>query len=78
MSTGGTISCRLCGMQLTHIKRGLHNIKDTMVFRSNPGFVFHDSRGFEAGGVDEFDQMKDFVTKRGKTTFLKKRIHAIW
>ena len=49
-----------------------------MVFRSNPGFVFHDSQGFEAGGIKEFEEMKSFVTERAKTTFLKKRIHAIW
>ena len=49
-----------------------------MIFRSNPGFVFHDSPGFEAGSIKEFEQMKDFVTERAKTTFLKKRIHAIW
>ncbi|KAG2113747.1 uncharacterized protein F5147DRAFT_570991 [Suillus discolor] len=30
--------------------RGLHDIENETVFRSNPGFVFHDSRGFEAGG----------------------------
>ena len=59
-------------------KRGMHNIENEMVFRSNSGFVFHDSQGFEAGGIKEFDRMKDFVTERAKTTFLKKRIHAIW
>ena len=60
------------------LKRGLHNIENEMIFRSNSGFVFHDSRGFEAGGVREFNLMKDFVAERAKTTFLKKRIHAIW
>ena len=65
-------------MRLTHRQRGYHNIEDEMVFRSNPDFVFHDSRGFEVGGVDEFEQMKNFVTERAKTTFLKKRVHAIW
>ncbi|KAG9311071.1 GTP-binding protein [Chiua virens] len=59
-------------------ERGEHNIENEMVFRSNPGFVFHDSRGFEAGSVDEFNKMKDFVAERAKTTFLKKRVHAIW
>ncbi|KAG9308653.1 hypothetical protein JVU11DRAFT_11608 [Chiua virens] len=63
---------------LTCPKRGEHNIENKMVFRSNPGFVFHDSRGFEAGSVDEFNKMKDFVTERAKTRFLKKRVHAIW
>ena len=65
-------------MRLTHRQRGYHNIEDEMVFRSNPGFVFHDSRGFEVGGVEEFEQMKKFVAERAKTTFLKKRVHAIW
>lgn len=64
--------------QLTRPKRGIHSIKDEMVFKSNRDFVFHDSRGFEVGGVDEFRLVKDFVTERAKTNFLKKRIHAIW
>ena len=56
----------------------MHDIENEMVFRSNPGFVFHDSQGIEAGGIEEFERMKDFVTRRAKTPFLKKRIHAIW
>ena len=55
----------------------MHDIENEMVFRSNSGFVFHDSRGFEAGGIKEFDLMKDFASEHAKTTFLKKRIHAI-
>jgi hypothetical protein len=48
------------------------------VFRSNPGFVFHDSIGFEAGGVDEFKKMKEFISERASTRILDQRIHAIW
>jgi len=48
------------------------------VFGSNPGFVFHDSCGFEAGGVDEFKTMKEFVSKRASAPKLDERIHAIW
>ncbi|KAG9317023.1 hypothetical protein JVU11DRAFT_1205 [Chiua virens] len=59
-------------------ERGEHNIENEMIFLSNTGFVFHDSRGFEAGSVDEFIKMKDFVAERANTTFLKKRVHAIW
>jgi len=58
--------------------RGMHNIENELIFRSNDKFVFHDSQGFEAGRVDEFTKMKDFIADRAKTTFLKKRIHAIW
>jgi hypothetical protein len=32
----------------------------------DPGFVFHDSRGFEAGGESEFDKVKAFIAGRSK------------
>ncbi|KAI6110659.1 hypothetical protein EV401DRAFT_297308 [Pisolithus croceorrhizus] len=60
------------------LTRGLHNIEAELVFRSNPRFVFHDSRGFEAGSEEQFDTMKKFVADRAETTELDKRIHAIW
>ncbi|KIN95136.1 hypothetical protein M404DRAFT_166590, partial [Pisolithus tinctorius Marx 270] len=69
--------CTLCGM-FECIQRGYHNIEDELVFKSNQRFVFHDSRGFEAGSEEEFDIMKEFVMDRAKTTKLDKRIHAIW
>ncbi|KAG9311923.1 hypothetical protein JVU11DRAFT_8184 [Chiua virens] len=37
-----------------------------------------DGGGFEAGSIEEFEKMKDFVSDRANTTFLKNRIHAIW
>ncbi|KAG1893497.1 uncharacterized protein F5891DRAFT_1258848 [Suillus fuscotomentosus] len=49
-----------------------------MVFESNPGFVFHDSRGFEAGGKDEFDKVKAFITDRSTQAKIAKRLHVIW
>ncbi|KAG2140504.1 uncharacterized protein EDB93DRAFT_677762 [Suillus bovinus] len=60
------------------IKRGNHNIANEMVFKSNPGFVFHDSCGFEAGSKDEFEDMKKFVSERVHAKKLEERIHAIW
>ncbi|KAI6137576.1 hypothetical protein BKA82DRAFT_4285163 [Pisolithus tinctorius] len=59
-------------------KRGEHNIEDELVCKSNQRFVFHDSRGFEAGSEQQFGVMKEFVMNRAKTTRLDKRIHAIW
>ncbi|KAG1735754.1 uncharacterized protein EDB91DRAFT_1348250 [Suillus paluster] len=49
-------------------KCGEHDIENEMVFQSNPGFVFHDSRGFEAGGDSKFDKVKAFITDRSKRT----------
>ncbi|KAI6157158.1 hypothetical protein BKA82DRAFT_796802 [Pisolithus tinctorius] len=60
------------------LKRGYHNIENALVFRSNPGFVFHDSRGFEAGSAEQFDNMKSFVVNRAVAGCLRERIHAIW
>ncbi|KAG2108970.1 uncharacterized protein F5147DRAFT_693571, partial [Suillus discolor] len=59
-------------------ERGVHNIEHEMVFRSNLGFVFHDSRGFEAGGQFEFDKVKAFIASRSKARRLSDRIHVIW
>ncbi|KAG1793215.1 hypothetical protein EV424DRAFT_740803 [Suillus variegatus] len=60
------------------IKRGNHDIANEMVFKSNPGFVFHDSCGFEAGSEEEFKSMKNFISERARATNLEERIHAIW
>ncbi|KAG0692034.1 hypothetical protein DFH29DRAFT_588620 [Suillus ampliporus] len=44
-------------------ERGEHDIENEMVFSSNEGFVFHDSRGLEAGGEAEFNKMKAFYRR---------------
>ncbi|KAL4061789.1 hypothetical protein V8B97DRAFT_780042 [Scleroderma yunnanense] len=60
------------------LERGEHNIEDELVFRSNTGFIFHDSRGFEAGSEKEVELMRKFLTDRSATMKLERRIHAIW
>ncbi|KAI6156445.1 GTP-binding protein [Pisolithus thermaeus] len=58
--------------------RGYHKIEHELVFKSNPGFVFHDSCGFEAGSTRQFEQMKEFVVDRATTRRVNERVHAIW
>ncbi|KAI6156425.1 GTP-binding protein [Pisolithus thermaeus] len=58
--------------------RGYHDITHEFVFKSNPGFVFHDSCGFEAGSTRQFDQMSSFVVDRATTKTVNDRVHAIW
>ncbi|KAG1816645.1 GTP-binding protein [Suillus variegatus] len=70
----GGCRCR----ELTCSQRGLHDIENETVFRSNPGFVFHDSCGFEAGGESEFIKVKAFITDRSKETKVTNQLHAIW
>jgi hypothetical protein len=49
-----------------------------MVFKSNPTFRFHDSRGFESGGVEELERVKAFIEYRCKEKSLEKQLHVIW
>jgi len=49
-----------------------------MIFEGNPGFIFHDSRGFEAGGVQEFQLVKEFIEERSRAKTVKEQLHAIW
>src|ERR1700709_916355 len=70
--------CRNVLDKLHSYKRGEHDINNELVFRSSPGFVFHDSCGFEAGGEDEFKMVKEFISERASTRILDQRIHAIW
>ncbi|KAI6100088.1 GTP-binding protein [Pisolithus croceorrhizus] len=60
------------------LSRGHHDITHELVFKSNPGFVFHDSCGFEAGSTEQFDQMRGFVVKHAATKTVNDRVHAIW
>ncbi|KAJ7208975.1 GTP-binding protein [Mycena pura] len=59
-------------------ERGSHDIENQLIFKSNPQFIFHDSRGFESGSVDETDKVKAFITKRAEGNSLAKQLHAIW
>jgi hypothetical protein len=56
----------------------MHSIENELVFRSNPGFIFHDSRGFEAGGTSELNTVKRFIEAKSKETRLKSQLHVIW
>ncbi|KAI6116635.1 hypothetical protein EDD16DRAFT_1798107 [Pisolithus croceorrhizus] len=60
------------------LTRGYHDIKHELVFKSNPGFVFHDSCGFEAGSTQQFDEMRKFVVDHAATKKVNECIHAIW
>ncbi|KAF7343565.1 GTP-binding protein [Mycena sanguinolenta] len=59
-------------------ERGLHDIDNQLIFKSNPQLVFHDSRGFEGGSADEIQKVTDFIEYRAKTNELSKQLHAIW
>src|ERR1700735_1820787 len=72
------LSPAVCDLELKFNQRGLHDIANEMVFKSTPRFIFHDSRGFEAGGDTELENVKAFITERSKNVELQDQVHAIW
>ena len=56
----------------------MHNIEDELIFTNHTGYIFHDSRGFEAGGEDELKIVQEFVRRKSRERKLKDRLHAIW
>jgi hypothetical protein len=60
------------------MQRGEHNIEDEYTFTKHDGYVFHDSRGFEAGNEEELKIVQDFVRRRSQERSLNERLHAIW
>jgi hypothetical protein len=63
-----------CGLR----KRGIHNIDDEITYPNNPGFVFHDSGGFEAGSDVELKAVRSFIEYRSRASTLAEQLHAIW
>ncbi|KAI9453277.1 GTP-binding protein [Boletus coccyginus] len=66
------------GMLSYQPTRGEHDIEHEISFKSNDQFVFHDSRGFEAGSEDELLKVQSFIKGRAKDQRLGHRLHAIW
>jgi hypothetical protein len=56
----------------------MHHIEDELIFTNHDGYIFHDSRGFEAGGEEELQIVQDFVRRKSREERLEDRLHAIW
>jgi hypothetical protein len=56
----------------------MHDIEDELIFTNHTGYIFHDSRGFEAGGEDELNFVQEFVRRKLREPQLRDRLHAIW
>jgi hypothetical protein len=48
------------------------------VFSNHTGYVFHDSRGIEAGGTEELETLKEFIGRKCGGKQLRDKLHAIW
>jgi hypothetical protein len=73
-----SLSLRVLIARILLVQRGLHDIDDELIFKNHTGYIFHDSRGFEAGGQDELKIVQDFVRRKSQEERLNDRLHAIW
>ncbi|KAN0129344.1 hypothetical protein V8E53_012828 [Lactarius tabidus] len=60
------------------MNRGEHNINDELVFSNHRGYIFHDSRGIEAGSTEELGILQEFIRRKCQEKQLQLRLHAIW
>ena len=67
-----------CQTKASARSRGVHNIKDPMTSPNRPDLIVHDSGGFETGGTDELQRVKDFVTDLSNKADHNDRLHVIW
>jgi GTPase SAR1 family protein len=58
--------------------RGKADIDKEFIAPENERFVLHDSQGFEAGDIDCFNIVTDFIDRRRKMPKLQDKIHAVW
>jgi hypothetical protein len=65
-------------MRISLVQRGEHSIELELRFSHHYGYVFHDSRGFEAGDDRQLGIVQDFVRRRSQEKSLNNRLHAIW
>jgi hypothetical protein len=48
------------------------------VFSNHTGYVFHDSRGIEAGSTEELKILREFIRRKSGEEKLSDKLHAIW
>jgi len=66
-----------CGFKKASTARGEHNIEHQITYQGC-NFIFHDSRGFEAGSQDELKTVREFIAERSRRLELRDQLHAIW
>ncbi|KAF9059039.1 hypothetical protein BDP27DRAFT_527863 [Rhodocollybia butyracea] len=60
------------------VERGESRIDWEITYPSDSNYVFHDSRGMEAGSDQEVQFLRNFMHRRRNMNALKNRLHVIW
>ncbi|KIK55632.1 hypothetical protein GYMLUDRAFT_263975, partial [Collybiopsis luxurians FD-317 M1] len=60
------------------VERGHSHIENEITYPSDEDYIFHDSRGMEAGSEEELDILKAFIKDKQEQRYLSQRLHVIW
>ncbi|KAF9059038.1 hypothetical protein BDP27DRAFT_1453539 [Rhodocollybia butyracea] len=60
------------------VERGGSHIEYEITYPSDLDYVFHDSKGMEAGSEMELHILREFIDARQKKQFMKDQLHVIW
>ncbi|KIK55636.1 hypothetical protein GYMLUDRAFT_248456 [Collybiopsis luxurians FD-317 M1] len=60
------------------VERGRSHIEYEITYPSDEDYVFHDSRGMEAGSETEIKTLNEFIEDKQKKKILAQRLHVIW
>ncbi|KAK6853685.1 hypothetical protein PG995_010497 [Apiospora arundinis] len=63
---------------ISHRSSGVHNVKEPITWPDRPDIIIHDSGGFEAAALKEFEAIEDFLREKSEVTEIDDRLHAIW
>ncbi|KIK55646.1 hypothetical protein GYMLUDRAFT_1017494 [Collybiopsis luxurians FD-317 M1] len=70
---------KLVGSTLTcSIQQSSLHTSTKFSYYSDEDYVFHDSRGVEAGFEEELNIVKEFIKNKQEKRYLSQRIHVIW
>jgi len=58
-------------------QRGEHDIEYQLTFAGS-NFIFHDSKGIEAGSEGDLKIVMEFIQKQEQLVDLRDQLHVIW
>ncbi|KAK3067020.1 hypothetical protein LTR53_016345, partial [Teratosphaeriaceae sp. CCFEE 6253] len=57
--------------------RGLHDVRQEIIFDGRPDLIVHDSGGFEAGADEEYIAIEDFLKEKSAAVDVADQVHVI-
>ena len=57
--------------------RGIHDVRQEIIFEGRPDLIVHDSGGFGAGADEEFQAVEQFLKEKSNAQDMMDRLHVV-